>query len=394
MKIKLVNLIEGGVNTPAPATGTSAAKPSTPKQADLSSWDLLKGIAGGAIGFATGSPSAGVKMASSAATTDTKDLVPNAVKNTSSVGAVIGGGLGLLVGGLPGAVAGAAIGSQIPGAVSGNASSDTAPNTASKAKPANQEHVDRHKDYMERTQRKLERDRLTRQAEVEAESHKDRMARIGRSKTRIFEQQNLQFKSGALTSLLQEDGVIDTVSNFITGTWDTAKKQASKSVPYFTTGAINPKVAAKEFVNLTTPSPEDPSSVKFVKSLVGHSPRTFAALQAGRAATAAAFTPANAAEKVEHYANVLRATNPINLGAAVSRAIGNAAQYELRNRLFYGLGSGTGALKSKGLGTLATAAGVLGGIGNVTTPYTDAMAKGAGKVIGAMKDDWRIAAMP
>jgi len=380
MKIKLVNLIEGGVNTPAPAlasastpaTATSSTKPSAPKEANWSSLDLLKGMAAGAIGFATGNPSAGVKMATSAATTDTKDLIPQAVKQSSSVGSVIGGGLGLLFGGLPGAIAGAAIGSQIPGAVSGYNSSDA----ASKSKPAkNQEHADRHKDYMERTQRKLERDQLTRQAEIEAESHRARMSRIARSRTRIFEQQNLQFKSGTLKSLL-EGGVVSDTLNYFTPT-------------------MSPKVAAKRFIDITTPQPGGDSSINFVKSLVGVSPVTYAKLQAKKAASAAAFDPTIGAEKIKHYANIIQATDPINLAGKLARGLGTAAQFELRNRLYYGLGDTRSSPLSKlGLGRLGAAAGAFGGAAGIAAPYTQAKATVAGKIVAAQKDDWRYAALP
>jgi hypothetical protein len=176
MKIKLVNLIEGvATPTSTPATTTSSAKPSAPKAANW--WD---------------------------------NWIPDAVKRINNAGTVIGSGLGFMLGGVRGAIAGGAIGNEISGMVSGKQKTNDG-SAAGSAK--NQEHVDRHNDYMARTQRKLERDRLTRQAEIEKETHTARVGRIARSRTRIFEQQNLQFKSGTLKSLL-EGGIVSDIKKY------------------------------------------------------------------------------------------------------------------------------------------------------------------------------------
>ena len=52
-----------------------------------------------------------------------------------------------------------------------------------------------HEKFMKRTSEKLERDRLRRQTEIEAETHNARLSRIQRSRTRIFEQQKIQLFS-------------------------------------------------------------------------------------------------------------------------------------------------------------------------------------------------------
>jgi hypothetical protein len=357
MKIKLVNLIEGGVNTPAstpastPATATSSANPSAPKAANW--WD---------------------------------NWIPDAVKRMNNAGTVIGSGLGFMVGGVRGAIAGGAIGNEISGMVSGKQET----NNGSAAGPAkNQEHTDRHKDYMARTQSKLERDRLARQAEIEAESHRARMSRIARSRTRIFEQQNLQFKSGTLKSLL-EGGIVSDIKKYYI---PSGNQNIKDTLDFYT----NPKLAAKRFITATTPQPGDDEKVSYLKSLVGLSPVTWAKVQAGKAASAAAFDPTVGAEKIKHYANIIQTTDPVNILSTVSRGIGNAAQLELRNRLYYGFGDTTtrsSPLNRAGLGTLGTVAGLAGGVGGLVTPYTQARATVAGKIAAAQKDDWRYAALP
>jgi len=336
MKIKLVNLIEG-IATPTAASTVPSSTSNVPQQKN--NWESW------------------------------------ATQAKKIAGSMIGGVLGFATGGLGGAAAGAAVGSQM-------AASNTQPETSSagasssKAKSTkSQEHVDRHKDYMERTQRKLERDQLTRQVEIEKETHRARMGRIARSRTRVFEQQNLQFKSGTLKSLL-EGGVVSDTLNYFTPT-------------------MSPKVAAKRFIDITTPQPGGDSKINFVKSLVGVSPVTFAKLQAGKAASAAAFDPTVGAEKIKHYANIIQATDPINLAGKLASGLATAAQFELRNRLYYGLGdTRSSPLSRLGLGPLGAAAGALGGVAGIAAPYTQAKATVAGKIVAAQKDDWRYAALP
>lgn len=347
MKIKLTNLIEG-VNTAAPAI-TSTTTQATTQATTPGTTTTLKSN----------------ETKKSASWWD--NYIPDAVKGIGNAGTVIGGALGYITGGVRGAIAGAAIGNEISGAVSGK--------QETKNEPAkNQEHIDRHNDYLARTQRKLERDRLTRQAEVEAATHSARMARIARSKQRIFEQHSLQFKPNTLKSLL-EGGIVSDTLNYFTPT-------------------TSPKIAAKRFIDITTPQPGENSYIRDVKSLFGRSPATWAKIEGGRVASAAAFDPSIGAEKIKHYANIIQATDPYNLASTVATGIGRAAQYELRNRLYYGFDTGKRPLSSAGLGTLGAVAGAVGGVGGLVAPYTEAKAKIAARMVAAQKDDWRYAALP
>lgn len=355
MKIKLTNLIEG-VNTAAPTITSTTTQATTP-------------------GTTTTLKSNETKK--SASWWD--NYIPDAVKRIGNAGTVIGGALGYITGGVRGAIAGAAIGNEISGAVSGK--------QETKNEPAkSQEHIDRHNDYLARTQRKLERDRLTRQAEVEAATHSARMARIDRSRQRIFEKQTLKFKPNTLKTLL-EGGIVSDVKKYFVPSGN------QNALDFYT----NPKLAAKRFITATTPQPGDDANVSYLKSLVGVSPVTWAKVQAGKAASAAAFDPTIGAEKIKHYANIIQATDPINILGTVTRGIGNAAQLELRNRLYYGFGDSTtrsSPLNRAGLGTLGTVAGVAGGVGGLVAPYTEAKAKIAARMVAAQKDDWRYAALP
>ena len=339
MKIKLTNLIEG-VNTASSAVPNSTPTTPTPnvpqQKNDWESW---------------------------------------ARQAKKIAGTMIGGAIGFATGGLGGAAAGAAAGSKMVAPDTKSETPDKVSASSTSSKPAKgQEHIDRHNDYLARTQRKLERDRLTRQAEIEAASHTARMERIGRSRRRIFEQQTLQFKPNTLKSLL-EGGVVTDALKFITPT-------------------ASPKEAAKRFIDLTTPQPGEDSKINYVRSFLGLSPTTFAKLQAGKAASAAAFDPTIGAEKIKHYANIIQSTDPYNIGAKIAAGAGAAAQFELRNRLYYGLGGGRGPLSGAGLGTIAGLGALAGGIGGLVAPYTQAKALVAAKLVAAQKDDWRFAALP
>jgi hypothetical protein len=347
MKIKLTNLIEG-VNTAGSAVPNST--PTTPTPITTTTPTTP-----------TNTKPTAKKNNTSTKLSDWKDWLPN------KTGTVIGGALGYLFGGVKGALTIGALGNEVQNMVSGNKKTDSEP-------AKNQEHIDRHNDYLARTQRKLDRDRLARQAEIEAASHTERMARIGRSRRRIFEQQTLQFKPNTLKSLLEGGVVTDTLK--------------------FMTPTASPKEAAKRFIDLTTPQPGEDYKINYVRSFLGLSPTTFAKLQAGKAASAAAFDPTIGAEKIKHYANIIQSTDPINIGAKIAAGAGAAAQFELRNRLYYGLGGGRGPLSGKGLGTIAGLGALAGGIGGLVAPYTQAKALVAAKLVAAQKDDWRFAALP
>lgn len=265
------------------------------------------------------------------------------------------------------------------------------PNTSVKPQQQPENTLSQHEKFMLRTNQKLQRDQLTRQAEIEAASHSARLSRIARSRTRIFEQK-LQFKPNTLRSLLES--VVDSEGKPI--------KAIDDIIDYFVPSKFNdtlkfytsPKLAAQRFITATTPHPGDDAGVKFVKSMIGLSPLTWSKIQAGKVASAAAFDPTTGAEKIKHYADIIKNTDPINIAGTITSAIGRASQNELRNRLYYGFSRESSPLNKFGLGTLGTIAGVAGGIGSLVEPYTQAKANVAAKIVAAKNDDWRFAALP
>ena len=253
----------------------------------------------------------------------------------------------------------------------------------------------------------------------------------GRGGSGIFEQRALQFKPGALKTLLhlQEGGVGDAAA----ATWNFAKDYASDvynqgigtatkkaigkvagaatkgvedltGTEYFTKGAIRPNVASREFVKMTKEVPGD-TVLNVARNLARYSPLTLSRMQAGRYARAAAFDPSEAEESISHYAKIHAMTNPLTyatgyagkvasgiqaisgLAPAVGTAIGSAVGGPV--------GAGAGKLTGAALGLAASVgAGLAANVANkIVAPNIAAQAREAGRLDAARLKDWRYATL-